>query len=640
LIVSAVEDTLRDQHAEFTPTAYFAALLALLSQSVGSKGTINKDLATSVVYLLDLTAPHVPPALLRSKFSQILTNLVPVLTSSEAEAPLLRPSIGCLGTLLIAQDNAAWALPHTQISPRRALAGLLSLAADHRPKVRKRAQEAIVTVLKSPPPSPSLDHPAADMCAETALRGLASKAAATAKGTENRHQQDGLHESGLIHSLHLVKIIATASGGWPSRNIETLCEVLMNISRSSNEFLTIGALEVFETIFTGMADERSSAKLPRLMGAISELKPAQNDSQLLPPWIAVISRGYDVSFQVNPQDTFEKLPEVFELISTFMASPSHNIRISASECLISFMANCIPNEVILEPSIYDEKTLERLAECALSLLAVKYQSAWIEVFKVFVAMFEALKWRSYPLLSGAVATIGELRGSQAFQGKKEADEVLGEAIMAMGPKEFLSILPLNAAKQRPGQQGRPWLLPLLRDHISNTNLGHFRSEFVPLSEKMYQKVLNFGSSEKTMEIKIFETLVHQIWSLLPGYCDLPLDVPQNFDQAFAEMVSNLLYKQTDLRVELCKALQNLVDTNRAILDIDSDKEDMIVQRRVSKADAQKNINHLAGYAGNLLAVLFNVYSETLPHYRGYILKCINSYLAIIPEKVCQIHTSV
>ncbi|KAI9873126.1 MAG: hypothetical protein M1830_000811, partial [Pleopsidium flavum] len=124
VVLSAVEDTLKDQNHGSTPTAYFAALLALLSQSISSsKGIINKELATSVVYLLDLVTPHVPQPLLRSKFSQILTNLAPALAHHEAEAPLLRPSIGCLESLLVAQDAAAWALPQTQNGPRRAIAG-------------------------------------------------------------------------------------------------------------------------------------------------------------------------------------------------------------------------------------------------------------------------------------------------------------------------------------------------------------------------------------------------------------------------------------------------------------------------------------------------------------------------------------
>ena len=635
VVLSAVEDTLKDQKYSATPTAYFSALLALLTQSVSSSnGLVNKDLATSVVYLLDLVSPHVPAPLLRSKFSQILTSLWPVLTHSDSiEAPLVRSSIGCLESLLLAQDNAAWALPQTQVGPRRATAVLVALASDHRPKVRKRSQDAITHVLKNAPPSPSVDHPAADMCAETALRNVTDLAAASSKKKGKVHRTEE-HQPGLMHALQLVKTIASASGGWPSKKIEPLCEVLMNISKSNNEYLTMAAFEIFEVIFASMADEISSAKLPRLMGAISELRPSQNDSQLLPPWIAVISRGYDVSAQINPEDTFQKLPDLFEMVSGFLASSSHNIRISAAECLISFLVNCVPNTIILEPSIFDEKVMERLAKSANALLSVKYQSAWMEVFTVLSALFTTFKWRSVGLLDEVVKTVGELRGNDSFNGKKEADTVLGVAVEAMGPESVLNILPLNLAKPKAGQPGRAWLLPILRDHVQNTNLAHFRSEFVPLSETMFQRVIDNGTSEKTMEIKIFETLVQQIWALLPGYCNAPLDLANAFEQSFAEMLANLLYKQPELRTDICRALQNLVESNKEIISGDIPEQDLLLQRRMTKADAQKHIDHLSTFAGNLLAVLFNVYSQTLPQYRGYILQCINAYLSITPEKVC------
>ena len=214
MVLSAVEDTLRDQKADFSPTAYFAALLALLSQSLSAEqGIVNKDLATSVVYLLDITSPYVPEPILRSKFSQILTSLAPALSLPEVEAPLLRPSIGCLESLLIGQDAASWNLPHTQVGPRRATAGLLTLAVDHRPKVRKRAQDGLVKVLQNPPPSPSLDHPAADMCAESALRTLGDAITAAAKQRKGNRQDKDNNDPLVIHSLQLVKTIATASGG-------------------------------------------------------------------------------------------------------------------------------------------------------------------------------------------------------------------------------------------------------------------------------------------------------------------------------------------------------------------------------------------------------------------------------------------
>ena len=633
VVLSAVEDTLKDQHVGNTPTGYFAALLALLSQSVStSSGVVNKELATSVVYLLDIVTPHVQAPLLRSKFSQILTSLAPVLTHNDFEAPLIRPSIGCLESLLIAQDNAAWAFPTSQIGPRRAIAGLLVLASDHRPKVRKRSQDAITKILQNAPPSPSLDHPAADMCAETALRNIHDVAEASERRNGKNYKYEE-HHPGIMHALQLVKTVASASGGWPSSKIESLCGVLLTISKSSNEYLTMAAFEIFEVIFTGMADEVSSAKLPRLMEAISDLRPSQNDSQLLPPWIAVISRGYDVSAQVNPQDTFQKLPELFEMVSAFLSSSSHSIRTSASECLISFLVNCVPGSIILEPSVYDDKVLQKIAKAAISLLSVRYQSAWMEVFTVLAALFSAFKWRSAGLLDDIVKAVGELRDNDSFNGKKEADVVLGQAVEAMGPGTILSILPLNLAKPKAGQPGRAWLLPILRDHIQNTNLAHFRSEFVPLSEVMFQRVIDNGTSEKTMEIKIFETLVQQIWALLPGYCTLPLDLSSAFDQSFAEMLANLLYTQMELRTNICRALQMLVDSYQAIASSDVPEQEMLLQHRITKTAAKTNLEHLSKFAGNLLAVLFNVYSQTLPQYRGYILQCINAYLSITPEKV-------
>ena len=639
IVLSAIEDTLRDQGHGFTATAYFAALLALLGQAISPiDGTVNKNLATSVIYLLDTVIGYVPAPLLRSKFAQILSSIAPAITQKDVEAPMLRHSMGCLETLLMVQDTAGWNISQTQVGPRSAVAGILALAVDHRPKVRRRAQEALAKVLKNPPPSPSLDHPAADMCAERALRMLQDTANAMNKKSKGKGGQDEESHSSLIHALKLVKTISSASGGWPSQRIDGLCEVLLGLSKSSNEFLSATSFEVFETIFAGMADETSAVKLPRLLEVVEDLRPSKNDSQLLPPWIAVISRGYDIAAQIDSEETWMKLPKIFEMISSFLSSSSHNIRISASECLISFTVTCIPPRAIREPSIMDEKVFGKLSKTVIGLLSVKYQGAWMEVFDVVSAMFDALKWQSTPYLNEAIQIIGELRGNDTFAGKKEADAVLGKAINAAGPETVLQLLPLNLAKQKAGQPGRAWLLPLLRDNVANSTLAGFRSELVPLSEMMFQKVLDHGDKEKTMDIKIFETLVNQIWSVLPGYCTLPRDLVAAFDQEFAELLSNLLYTQVQLRTDICKSLQALVDTNKEVSSLDVDvTEEAVLPYRMTRDETLKNVQHLSQFAANILAVLFNVYSQTLPHHRGYILQCINSYLSIISAEVSLSH---
>lgn len=589
-------------------------------------------MATPVVYLLDVVTPFAPQPLLRSKFTQILTLLAPVLLMQDAEPILLRTSIGCLESLLLAQDSASWELSVSQIGPRRAVAGLLNLALDQRPKVRKRSQDALKKVLKNPPPSPSLDHPAADMCAQTALKNLEDLAAKALSARKGKKAPSSTHDPELIHALQLVKTVAAASGGWPSTKIESLCELLLGISKTGNEYMTMAAFEIFEMIFEGMSEEVSSAKLPRLMEIISELRPAANDTQLVPPWLAILSRGYDVSAQLEPEETFQNLPELFNMVAQFLESQSENIRISASECLISFMANCIPQQVILEPSIYDEKTLEKIAKSAESLLTVKFQAAWLQTFNVLASMFITLRWRANPILLNVTKTIGEIRENSSFRNKTEADEVIGQAIRAMGPEAVLSVLPLNLTKPVKGQAGRAWLLPLLRDYTSNTNLSHFKTEMLPLSEVMFQRVLNHGDAERTMEIKIYETVVQQVWSILPGYCDLPLDLTEGFDQTFAEMLANLLYKQVDLRLDVCRALKTLIESNQAISTIQDGEEDFLLQSRVSQETAGKNLTYLGQFAANMLAVLFNVYTQTLPQSRGPILQTVNAFLSITPKQ--------
>ncbi|KKA26643.1 hypothetical protein TD95_002637 [Thielaviopsis punctulata] len=629
VVLTAVESTIKEQNATPTPTAYFAALLALLNQSM-TNGNTNPEITASVIYLLDVVTPYAPEPILRAKFTAVLTFVAPVLLIENAEPSLLRSSLGCLEALLLAQDAAAWDLPVSEISPRRAVAGLLHLSLDPRPKVRRRAQDALTKVLRNPPPSPSLDHPAADMCAHTAMKSLEDLVAKSAQLRKQNKKADA-HDPTLIHALQLAKTVAHASGGWPSKTIEPLCELLLGIAKSGNEYMVMAVFDIFEVIFAGMTDEAMSAKLPRLMEIISELQPAENDTQLVPPWVAILSRGFEVSAQLEPDETFQKLPEIFGLVARFLESPSESIRISASQCLVSFVATCVPKQTVLEPSIFDQKILEKVAKIAESLLSVQYQAAWAETFTVLAAMYDALRWSAYPIMMNITKSIGDIRAHGAFQNKAKADEVIGRAIRAMGPEAVLSVMPLNLAKPVKGQPGRAWMMPLLRDYVNNTQLAHFKAEFVPLSQIMYQRVMEH-KGERTMEIKIFETLVQQTWSLLPGYCDLPTDLLTAFDQEFAELLANLLYSQPELRLDICRALRMLVESNQAIATIDDDEEeDLVLQSRVSRAQAAKNLEYLGGYAGNMLAVLFNVYTQTLPQSRGPILQTINAFLSITPE---------
>ena len=98
------------------------------------------------------------------------------------------------------------------------------------------------------------------------------------------------------------------------------------------------------------------------------------------------------------------------------------------------------------------------------------------------------------------------------------------------------------------------------------------------------------------------------------------------------MLCNVLYEMPELRSIICKALELLVRTNQDLTER-GDGEDYVVFARLCPTDAQENLKYLSGFASNILAVLFNVYSESSARVKTAVLKTIDAYLGIISTQV-------
>ncbi|KAK9240336.1 NUC173 domain-containing protein [Lipomyces kononenkoae] len=645
--LEAVEATLKEQKTELTPSAYVVALLSILPQAFSTSEFNNQELAGAAVYLLDVVLQHVPNAVLIGKFASILSYLTPVLRDNDSPPALVRSAIGCVETILIAQASTSWLGSALENGPRKVLSRLLELGVDERPKVRKRAQDAITTVLSHPPP-PATVHPALDMCADLALTlvneqysGFTGKSSHGRKQKQQERDHAEVSERKIIFLLQLTRAIAMNDLGWPTGKVEQLCETLFSISRSTEEFLINAALDVFQSLFTTMGEnyednaKMDGATFARIVESIMNLRPAEADQQRAPTWLAIVAQCFAAYSGIDEAKAFAQLPQLFETISEFLKSglPS-TVATSASQCLIALASTCIPFKFLLEKPLTNstKRTLSDVSKSALSLLSVKYQAAWKEVFGILVALFDALDVDADPYLVDAVVTIGELRMGEQFEGRAEADEVLSAAIRALGPDKVLEILPLNLENPGPKQPGRAFLLPLLRDNIRNAKLNHFINYMVPLSDHLSQRVLEFTEKDKSMEVKIYSTLIEQIWSLLPRYCDLPSDLRQSFTQKFAELLANILYQRVELRQVCCKALRILVESNRVYTEVDLEDLNPFLAVKLSRDDAKKNLEYLSTMASKFLAVLFNVFNQTATDHRHYILDTIIAFLSITPEK--------
>lgn len=613
-----------------------------MDQAFSDAGVASKDLAISTIYFLDLLAPYLSHALLRSKFTPILTKLSPIFTSSDIDAPLLRSSIGILEILLIVQDTGAWTVSVLEASPKRCLKGLLGLAQDPRPKVRKRAQEAVTNILSNPPAGPSLEHPAGALCAEAALFDVAqqqNEAQTKVKGSKTNPGES--HNAKLIHALQLVRAI-TAANGWPRAMLDDLCKVLLSISKTSEQYLVVAAFDVLEVIFKSISDEDDKPKLLETLKSIFDLHPSVNDQHLVPSWLAVVAQANESYANMIPLDAFADLPETFKIVVQYLDSESNSIHVSATQCLVALCSTVITPQVLLLAADSNsskkqfqttEKILKELSDIVFGLLNVKYQASWKEVMTVLVAMFDQLRWRSDPHLVNCFKVVATLRSDESLSdGRQETDLVIASAIRNLGPERVLELFPLNLSGNTPSQPGRAWLLPLLRDNVQFANLKYFSTDLVHLAGKLEVEINSVDDKTNVtqavaMKIKIYETLIDQIWSTLPRFCDLPFNLQEGFDTEFAELLLNVLYKYVELRSYVCQGLRLLVESNKELSEGAVD-DDILLMQRFSKEDAKKNLEHLSTFAPNLLSGLFNVFSKTPSEARGYILESITALFGV------------
>lgn len=152
---------------------------------------------------------------------------------------------------------------------------------------------------------------------------------------------------------------------------------------------------------------------------------------------------------------------------------------------------------------------------------------------------------------------------------------MGKAIRVFGPKHVLEVIPLNlTGTVKDVLLDQSWLLPLLRDHISHTELSHFVSFFLPVAFQLQTTGRLKGFTSVSFELTSFlaenlrekgdstnatvlSTLQDQLWSLFPGYCSYATDVTASMN-LIAKGIGTSLNKRPDLRLYLLTGLRNLI----------------------------------------------------------------------------------
>ena len=173
-------------------------------------------------------------------------------------------------------------------------------------------------------------------------------------------------------------------------------------------------------------------------------KPTRTDSQLLPSWLAVVAAGYNAYAQVDADDCLRRIPDLLRQIFPFLQADSEDIREAVGSTLVALTEQSISVET--SPEVQDE-VLQAISEIAMQGLTTRYQLAWKEVFRFIGALFLALRQKADPLFMDTIKLIDTMRSNEGFEGKAEAEAVIGAAITGVGPAAVLKVIPLNLETQ-------------------------------------------------------------------------------------------------------------------------------------------------------------------------------------------------
>uniref|UniRef100_A0A8C8H6L8 Ribosomal RNA-processing protein 12-like conserved domain-containing protein n=1 Tax=Oncorhynchus tshawytscha TaxID=74940 RepID=A0A8C8H6L8_ONCTS len=579
-VLAAVTEVIRSQGGKETETEYFAALMTTL-EAVDS----GESLA-AVAYLLNLVMKRVPAPVLICKFSdtaKALMDVMSTLASSES-ASALRWILSCLSTLLRKQDVTVWSYPSTL----QTYYGLLSFTVHSKPKIRKAAQHGVCSILRGSDllftDNAPNHHPAAAMAAKFCIKEI-EQAGGSKEDTTT------LHVLGLLKDLMVT---------FPLNAVKSCCETLLRVMTLSHVLVTACAMQAFHKLFSGKPNPVTlSAELnAQIITALYDYLPSENDLQPLLAWLAVMEKAHVHLAGVQSSLSLGHLPRLFSTAMSCLLSPHPQVVSAATNTLKTLLSECVA---------------PRMEEIGpVSPTASSGNPSY--VCKMFRIVEEGLSYRfhaSWPFW------LSDLRSTPRFPFCGELDLAVGGAVESMGPEVLLTAVPLNITGLEYVYNlefPRSWLIPVIRDHVKNTQLAYYTSYLLPLAATLRQRAEELEKAGQKLEAKVYKTLQLQIWTMLPGFCVGPLDLLVSF-KGVARALGMAINERPDLRLTICQAIRTLIT------------------KKEEKAEVGR-------FAKNFLPILFNVFSQQpapgdIGPYRMAVLDTIKVYLTVTdPQMVC------
>ncbi|KAH8272689.1 hypothetical protein KR026_004101 [Drosophila bipectinata] len=578
-ILSALTEIIRENGGGETSTEYFLLLMEQIEAA-----TEERDILAGVA-LLSMGIKSVPAPVLRKRFAETAATLQTLLQRfiDSSNQSVIRYLVGCMSVLLRAQDYATW----TYSSTFQYFDALLAFSIHSKPKIRKAAQHAVVSIIHGscfmlpPPKTDEADedeqpqepkvkhHPASNRVTKFCLAQFKPEVLANSQTT-------------VLHTLALLK---DTLSGFKTEDIRSVCEHLLSIMTAANVLVRTNCFQALHALFLTKSPNLNASLCAKLLAAIHEYRPDRSDVRQTLAWITVLKEGHLHLANLQLDLCMQALPRLVDVCTTDLwLSDRTELVVGVSNCLKELLQDCVTRATSTpQDAQRNRQSVAKIIASLHKVLNAPFGEVSKYVILIFSIVFEACGKEFGKELTPSLLTIAKRYDSQSAH-RLQIEHTIISAIKALGPELVLTAIPLADGKGAM-QLERSWLLPLLREGANGASLQFFKERIVPLAMDCQQKWKQFADSKNTSSAHIYELLCCQLWGLFPGFCRQPRD--PDYLRQLAPTLGAALERNPEFRPPIYDGLMELLD------------------------DSQSEECHQAigQYAKNFLPRLFNLYTQ-------------------------------
>ncbi|KAL3363467.1 hypothetical protein AABB24_012642 [Solanum stoloniferum] len=639
--IGTMSQELREQSFPLTPIAYFGATCSSLQTlyTAAPEGPPS-HLIDALSTILSLVIPRINQAMLRKKYEYLSDVMIQLLGLKTIGIEGIVSCLKCVVHLLIVGAKGNW-------SDVAQLYGLfIGYITDDRQKVRKMSHNCLRDLLQNFQSSSVLAPLLAP--ASEAITNLFERSLLLAGGTTVNASERPKGAQEVLHVLDALKLcLPFMSSKYLNSTLKYFKSLLELHQPLVNRRITDGlnALCIHPTA------EVSPEVLLDLLGSFAASVSANESSADTLTFTArLLGIGMRKVYSINRQLCVVKLPVVFNSLSDVLGSEHEEAIRAALEALKSLIHECIDENLIKQgvDNIISSNTdmkksgptiIEKICATIESLLTYHYAAVWDMSFQVVVAMFDKLGCYSSHLLKGTLQSLADMEKlpDEDFPFRRQLHECVGSAVGAMGPESFLTLLPLKLDAQDLSESNI-WLFPILKQNIVGAHLSFFTNSILSMVAAMKQRSAMLEREGKIYSARTIDGIVYSLWSLLPSFCNYPVDTAESFKD-LEKVFRKALHEEPDVCGIICSSLQILIQQNNSILkgkvDLSDTETSVSRERAIARYNQQvadNNLNTLSLSAQKLLPVLYDVFLKSSKDTGGFLQRTIG-VLASIADKV-------